>query len=151
MIDRLKKLMNRETLLYLIFGAATTVVNYVVFFLIYNVAFDNAHSLLANGIAFAEAVVFAFVVNKMYVFESKSWDMESLKKEVPSFLAARVGSFALEEAGLFVAEHLLGLGRVVLFTFAGSEIDGITATKIALAVIVVLINYVLCKWFVFKK
>ena len=147
----MKKLLNRETILYLIFGVATTVVNYVVFWLIYDLICGKDHSLLANGVAFVAAVVFAFVVNKMYVFESRSWTAEALKREVPAFLASRIGSFLVEEAGLFVCEYVLKLNGVILMEYAGIQVDGITAAKLALSVIVVILNYVFCKWFVFKK
>lgn len=147
----MKKLLNRETIMYLIFGVATTVVNYVVFWLIYDLICGKDHSLLANGVAFVAAVVFAFVVNKMYVFESRSWTAEALKREVPAFLASRIGSFLVEEAGLFVCEYVLKLNGVILMEYAGIQVDGITAAKLALSVIVVILNYVFCKWFVFKK
>ena len=147
----MKKLLNRETIMYLIFGVATTVVNYVVFWLIYDLICGKDHSLLANGAAFVAAVIFAFVVNKMYVFESRSWTAEALKREVPAFLASRIGSFLVEEAGLFVCEYVLKLNGVILMEYAGIQVDGITAAKLALSVIVVILNYVFCKWFVFKK
>lgn len=150
-MDKLKKLLNRETVLYLIFGVATTVVNYVVFFLLYNIVYEQDYSLLANGLAFVAAVIFAFVVNKMFVFESKSWSVEALRKEVPSFLAGRVGSFLIEEAGLFLCESVLNLGGVVAISVAGQSFDWIAVVKVALSVIVVILNYVFCKWFVFKK
>ena len=150
-MDKLKKLLNRETVLYLIFGVATTVVNYVVFHLLYNVLWQQQNSLIANAAAFVAAVIFAFVVNKMFVFESKSWSMATLKKEVPSFLAARIGSFGIEEAGLFLAEKVLKLGGVVALTVAGMSFDWITVVKIGLAFVVVALNYVFCKLFIFKK
>ena len=150
-MDKLKKLLNRETVLYLIFGVATTVVNYVVFHLLYNVLWRQENSLIANAAAFVAAVIFAFVVNKMFVFESKSWSMATLKKEVPSFLAARIGSFGIEEAGLFLAEKVLKLGGVVALTVAGVSFDWITVVKIGLAFVVVALNYVFCKLFIFKK
>lgn len=150
-MDRLKKLLNRETILYVVFGAATTLVNYLVFFLLYHVVYRQEHSLLANGIAFAAAVIFAFVVNKMFVFESKSWGIEALRKEIPAFLAGRIGSFLIEEAGLFLCESVLGLGGVAAISVGAFSLDWIAVAKIALSVIVVILNYVFCKWFVFKK
>ena len=89
-MDKIKKILNRETVLYIIFGVATTVVNYVVFYLLYNVLWNQSHSLAANAAAFVAAVIFAFVVNKLFVFESKSWSADTLKREIPSFLAARI-------------------------------------------------------------
>ncbi len=150
-MDKLKKLLNRETILYLVFGVATTVVNYIVFYLTYDLAFGRDSSLVANCIAFVAAVIFAFVVNKMFVFESRSWSMDALRREVPSFLAGRVGSFLIEEAGLFLCENVLRLNGVILLSVAGMELDGITVAKLALSVIVVILNYVFCKFFVFKK
>ena len=150
-MDKLKKLLNRETILYIVFGVATTVVNYLVFHLLYNVLWHQNHSLAANAAAFVAAVIFAFVVNKLFVFESRSWDAATLKREIPSFLGARIGSFGIEEAGLFLAEKVFKLGGVIAITLGGNAFDWITVVKIALAFVVVALNYVFCKLFVFKK
>ena len=150
-MDKLKKLLNRETILYIVFGVATTVVNYIVFHLLYNVLWHQNHSLAANAAAFVAAVICAFVVNKLFVFESRSWDATTLKREIPSFLGARIGSFGIEEAGLFLAEKVFKLGGVIAITFGGTSFDWITVVKIALAFVVVALNYVFCKLFVFKK
>ena len=150
-MDKLKKLLNRETILYIVFGVATTVVNYIVFHLLYNVLWHQNHSLAANAAAFVAAVIFAFVVNKLFVFESRSWDATTLKREIPSFLGARIGSFGIEEAGLFLAEKVFKLGGVIAITLGGTAFDWITVVKIALAFVVVALNYVFCKLFVFKK
>ena len=150
-MDKLKKILNRETLLYLFFGVMTTVVNYVVFWLCYEVLLGRQGSLIANAAAFVAAVVFAFVVNKMFVFESRSWALPVLMKEIPPFVASRVASFGIEELGLFVSESLLGWNSVTVLTLGDSAIDGVTVTKLALSVIVVIVNYVFCKCFVFIK
>ena len=150
-MEKLKKLLNRETILYIVFGVATTVVNYIVFHLLYNVLWQQENSLIANAAAFVAAVIFAFVVNKLFVFESKSWNAATLKREVPSFLAGRIGSFGIEEAGLFLAEKVFRLGGVIAITLGGTELDWITVIKVALAFVVVALNYVFCKLFVFKK
>ena len=150
-MEKLKKLLNRETILYIVFGVATTVVNYIVFHLLYNVLWQQENSLTANAAAFVAAVIFAFVVNKLFVFESKSWSAATLKREVPSFLAGRIGSFGIEEAGLFLAEKVFKLGGVIAITVGGTELDWITVIKVALAFVVVALNYVFCKLFVFKK
>ena len=150
-MEKLKKLLNRETILYIVFGVATTVVNYIVFHLLYNVLWQQQNSLIANAAAFVAAVIFAFVVNKLFVFESKSWSAATLKREIPSFLAGRIGSFGIEEAGLFLAEKVFKLGGVIAITLGGTELDWITVIKVALAFVVVALNYVFCKLFVFKK
>ena len=150
-MEKLKKLLNRETILYIVFGVATTVVNYIVFHILYNVLWHQEHSLAANAAAFVAAVIFAFVVNKLFVFESRSWDGATLKREIPSFLGARIGSFGIEEAGLFLAEKVFKLGGVIAISIGGTAFDWITVVKVALAFVVVALNYVFCKLFVFKK
>lgn len=150
-MGKLRKLLNRETILYIIFGVATTVVNYVVFHLLYNVLWQQSHSLVANAAAFVAAVIFAFVANKLFVFESRSWSAATLKREIPSFLAGRIGSFGIEEAGLFLAEKVLRLGGVIAISLGAVSLDWITIIKIALSFIVVILNYVFCKLFVFRK
>ena len=57
-MEKLKKLLNRETILYIVFGVATTVVNYIVFHLLYNVLWQQENSLTANAAAFVAAVIF---------------------------------------------------------------------------------------------
>ena len=150
-MEKIKKLLNRETILYIVFGVATTVVNYIAFHLLYNVLWQQQNSLTANAAAFVAAVVFAFVVNKLFVFESKSWSAATLKREIPSFLAARIGSFGIEEAGLFLAEKVFKLGGIIAITLGSAELDWITIVKISLSFIVVILNYVFCKLIVFKK
>ena len=150
-MERLRKLLNRETVLYLVFGVATTLVNYIVFFLSYELIYGRDNSPAANAIAFAAAVVFAFAVNKIYVFESKRWSLDILKKEIPPFLAARIGSFLIEEAGLFLCEDVWNLGHVVVVSVGDLELSGVTVAKLLLSVVVVVLNYVFCKFFVFKK
>ena len=150
-MDRIRKLLNRETILYLVFGVATTLVNYIVFFLCYEWIYGRDNSPVANAIAFVAAVVFAFVVNKAFVFESKSWNVDALKREIPPFMAARIGSFLIEEAGLFLCEDVMHLGNVTVMTIGDIALTGVTVAKIGLSFVVVVVNYVFCKFFVFKK
>ena len=138
-----QKIIGHETARYLFFGVLTTMVNYLVFGLCYNLTRMGA--MAANTLAFIAAVVFAFVTNKRYVFESKSWAWPVLKREVPGFVGGRIASFLVEQAGLYLAESVFELGRYSLL-----GLDGIMLTKAALAVIVVVLNYIFGK-LVFKK
>ena len=150
-MDRFKKLLNRETVSYLIFGVLTTVVNYVVFHFMYTAVLGGRGSLAANFVAWVAAVVFAYVVNKCFVFESKSWAWHVLRREIPAFVAARVASFGIEEVGLFISENLLKLNTVTVLAVGSISLDGVTVSKLALSVIVVVLNYFFSKWFIFKK
>ena len=95
-----KQIANRETLSYLIFGIMTTIVNFGTF-IVFNQIFGERYYLLSNIFTFIIATLFAFVTNKQFVFQSKTWAWNTLITELLSFTAARVGTFlVIEEAGL---------------------------------------------------
>ena len=95
-------------------------------------------------------MIFAYITNKLWVFESKSWDIRVLLKEIPSFFAARVLSFLIEEAGLFVFVDLLSF-KDISFKILSFELGGELIAKAVLAVIVVVLNYVFSKLVIFRK
>ena len=76
----------REPILYLIFGVLTTLVNLVVFKLCGLILGDGAY-LLSNVIAWCVAVVFAFFVNKLWVFDSKSFALSSTISRSTDFVS----------------------------------------------------------------
>ena len=139
----------KELIVYVIFGGLTTVVNLVVFTLSGMVLGDERY-LISNIIAWFAAVIFAYITNKLWVFESKSWDVRVLLKEIPSFFAARVLSFLIEEAGLFVFVDLLSF-KDISFKILSFELGEELIAKAVLAVIVVVLNYVFSKLVIFRK
>ena len=149
-----KRLLNRETVLYLIFGVLTTLVDLTVFWLGKKLLGED-WLLLINAAAFLTAASFAYVTNKLWVFESKSWAPAVLKKELPAFFAARVFSFLFTEAGLWLARDVLHAGERVFWTFKilghQIQIDGLDLAKILLSVVVVILNYMFSKLIVFRK
>ena len=150
----LKTLINKETVTYLIFGVLTTVVNFGILKLV-DMAFEKAFTadltLLTNFIAWVGSVIFAYVTNKLFVFESKSWKTNVIAKEIPSFIGARVFSLGVEELGLFIFITWLGFDSFVLEILPGFALGGKMLTKLALAVIVVVMNYVFSKFIIFKN
>ena len=154
MKELIKKLINQETITYIIFGVGSTVVNLAVFKLfdlIFTAVTDTDLVLLTNLIAWVAAVVFAFVTNKIWVFESKSWKGSVLKKEIPSFVGARLFSLGVEELGLLVFIKWLGFGSLEWNVFGLFTLGGKMIVKIGLAVIVVIMNYVFSKFIIFKN
>lgn len=139
----------KELIVYVIFGGLTTVVNLVVFTLC-GFALGDERYLVSNVIAWLAAVIFAYITNKLWVFESKSWSVRVLVKEIPSFFAARVFSFLLEEFGLYVFVDLLSFKDISLKIFT-LEIGGELIAKAILAVVVVILNYIFSKLVIFKK
>ena len=136
MYEKLKALYekHRATGIYLVFGVLTTVVNYAVYLPLYN--FMHLPASVCNGIAWVIAVAFAYVTNKLFVFESKSWDSGVLG-ELLRFVGSRVASGAVETVSLLLTVDILGWNGNVM--------------KLLLAVFVIVFNYVLSKFFVFKK
>ena len=137
----IKKFLNKETISYLIFGVLTTIINIVVFwFAERELAFimsEDAASLVGNVIAWVISVAFAFVTNKLFVFESKSMAFKVVMAELTGFVIARLLSLAFDEGFMFVAIVLLGMNSLL--------------AKIISNVFVVIINYVLSKLFIFKN
>ena len=139
----------KELIIYVLFGGLTTVVNLTVFEL-FTRLLGSERYLITNVIAWFAAVSFSFVTNKIWVFESKSWNLRILTKEVFSFFAARVLTLGIEEAGLYFFVDILSFSEISfkLFSF---EIGGELIAKGLIAVVVVVINYIISKLFIFKK
>ena len=139
----------KELIIYVLFGLCNTVVNLGSYKLLSMILGLELY-LVSNGIAWFITVVFAFVTNKLFVFESKSWKMNLVFKESVSFFAARVLSFFIEEAGLFALVDLAGMKSfsidILSFTIGGDMI-----AKLAIAVVVVIWNYVFSKFVIFRK
>ena len=99
----------KEILLYLGFGVATTAVNFLAFWVLEGMLGAELY-LLNNVLSWVAAVIFAFVTNKLFVFQSKSWGWKCLCREIPEFVGARLLSLGVEELGLWLFVDLLGFG-----------------------------------------
>ena len=143
MITKIKNLCvrYREQLLYLIFGGLTTVVDWVVSFLLYR-AWDTAidanvfviHG--ANMIAWVSAVLFAYITNRRWVFRSQQRGVLPILGELCTFAGGRVITFLLQEALIAVFFDWLGLNKY--------------AVKLIAAILVVILNYIISKLLVFR-
>ncbi len=145
----ISKLVEYEVLMYLIFGVLTTVVNFVVFWLCGKIrnseqvlftigSFSLTWLYIANSLAWVIAVLFAFVTNKLFVFESKATKASSVAKELVSFFGARILSFVLFDWAMFLLlVEVCHMNEYV--------------AKIIYSVCVIIFNYVASKLVVFKK
>lgn len=120
---------------YLFFGVLTTVVNYLVYLPLYNLAGISA--AVSNMIAWAAAVAFAYVTNKPFVFKSHDWSMKTVLPELGKFVGCRAASGAMETALVFLTVDVCGW-------------DG-NIWKLIISVVVVILNYVSSKLLVFRK
>lgn len=120
---------------YAIFGVFTTIVNIVT----YNICYSNwgISNTISNIIAWILAVTFAYLTNKAWVFESRSWKWAVLRKEVPAFIGCRLATGVLDIAIMFVCVDILKWPAMIM--------------KIASNVIVIILNYIFSKLVIFKK
>ena len=151
MIKTIKSLLikYKELITYGIFGVATTVVNFATFEIASRILGEKLY-LLSNVIAWVVCVVFAYITNKLWVFESKSLKPDVVFKELLSFFAARGFSFIIEEGGLFLLVDVAGLSAYSLKVLSFS-ISGTFIAKAIVGVVVVIINYFFSKMFIFRK
>lgn len=160
-IPVLGKLLTYEMLSYLFFGVMTTVVNFFVFFAVdkilgngsisefsvfghvFRITFED----VSTFIAWIIAVLFAYVTNKLWVFESKSTKLSVLIKEISSFFGARIISFVVfESAGFMIMRNVL----INLGVFSSENAPKWIA-KIFMSVAVVVFNYAMSKLVVFRN
>lgn len=151
MIKTIKSLLikYKELITYGIFGVATTVVNFATFEIASRILGEKLY-LLSNVIAWVVCVVFAYITNKLWVFESNSLKPDVVFKELLSFFAARGFSFIIEEGGLFLLVDVAGLSAYSLKVLSFS-ISGTFIAKAIVGVVVVIINYFFSKMFIFRK
>ncbi len=126
---------HREGMRYLVFGALSTVINIVVFAIC--AKFVNLSTAISNTIAWIVAVLFAYVTNKIYVFNSKTSELRNLAREIISFFSARIVTLVIETAFLWIVIDKLGFNDILM--------------KIISNIIVIILNYVFSKIFIFKK
>lgn len=138
----------KELISYVFFGVLATVVN-LVSFKIFDVILGSHLYLVTNIVSWIITVVFAYFTNKLWVFESKSWEASIVIKELVGFFGARVFSLVVEEAGLWLMIDLCNMGtlswEILSFNLTGNMI-----AKIIMQVIVVIMNYVFSKLVIFK-
>lgn len=130
----INKLLNRETIVYIIFGVLTTAVDYAAFAVLHYSCGIN--EVIANTIAWILAVAFAYITNKLYVFDSKSFNIRILAKELPSFVLARLLSLIVTN---------------IFLVFAAYISMNMLLAKALISVVVIVLNYIFSKLFVFKK
>ena len=102
-----------------------------------------------NAAAWFVCMVVAFVTNKLWVFNSKSWKLNVAGKEFIEFAIARLISFAFEEIGLILFVNFSSFGQSS-FSFFGYQMTSQVIIKLILSVGVVISNYLVSKYWIFK-
>ena len=151
MMETIRALLHkhRELISYVFWGVMTTVVNYVTYFLLTEGL--RVYYLTSNVIAWAVSVLFAYFVNKLYVFQSRDWAWQVALRELWQMAASRLLTLGLETIILWFFVDTLHCGDTVIQLTAGISIHGDAIVKLAANVVVVVVNYVLSKFIIFKQ
>lgn len=146
-VDICRKVLNREVFMYLVFGVLTTVVSWASYALFIKILGGISNSdvriSVANVLSWIAAVLFAFITNKLWVFDSKSWKPSVVIKELGMFVVARLATGCIEWFGVPLLVKI-GVNQELFGT------EGMLA-KIIASVLVVIINYFFSKLLIFKK
>ena len=125
----------KSQLLYLFFGGCTTLVNVAVYGLCAHAA--SLSTTLSTVIAWALSVLFAYLTNRTWVFESRAGAAGEILREMGSFFLGRAATGALDMVVMYVCVDRLGLPDMPV--------------KLLSNVVVIILNYAVSKLFVFAK
>ncbi|MGN0493036.1 MAG: GtrA family protein [Acutalibacteraceae bacterium] len=133
MIKLFKK--HKSLISYAFFGMLTTLVNIAVYHLSYTVL--DIANVPSTVIAWIFAVAFAFITNKLFVFESKSLQPKTVLKEAVDFTICRIGTGVIEVIMMYLFVDILGINGTLM--------------KLITNIIVIVLNYIASKLFIFKS
>ena len=123
--------LSKELFLYVVFGILTTVVNIAVY--LFFAKLLGINYLISNVFAWFFSVLFAYVTNRIYVFESKN---SNIFKEIILFFSGRLFSGIVDTFLMFIFIDMLLINDSV--------------SKVIIQIIVVILNYIISKFVVFK-
>lgn len=129
----------QEIINYLIVGVLTTVVSIVTYF-IFSLILDIENNILfiiANVLSWICAVVFAYITNKKFVFNTTTSNKKEELKVFSMFVSSRITTLLIELAFMFITVKVILINDKI--------------AKVIAQFIVIVLNYVLSKLFVFKK
>ena len=125
----------KEYFLYLLFGGLTTVVNYAVYIPL--TRFLGLDEIVANVIAWIVAVAFAYVTNRIWVFESRATGAKAVTLEIVKFVTGRLVTLGTETLLLWIFVDICHFNDIVI--------------KIIASVVTIILNYIFSKFIIFKK
>lgn len=120
---------------YFLYGILTTIISIGLFYVLHEMA--GLHYLLSNAIAIAAAIIFSYTVNKKYVFKTHLHSKKAAVQEFSYFVTSRLAS--------------AGMDMLLLFIFVRFVQLNATASKVIVEIFIATTNYLVSKWFIFKK
>lgn len=123
----------KHIITYLVFGVITTLVSWGSFWAIRKYI-PILNENIANIISIVLAVVVAYITNRKYVFLSNE---KNIIKEFIAFCSGRLVTMMFETIAFWIFATVLGINEMLV--------------KVGVSVIVVILNYIISKIFVFKN
>lgn len=134
MLEWMKRLAKNQAVRYIFFGGCTTLVNIGSYALLRYLA--GVDMTTANILSIGLAILFAYVVNKLFVFESRCETIPELLKECGQFIGMRLTTMFIEVFGVILLTCVWGLNDMI--------------AKLVIQVVVLALNYIFSKIFVFR-
>ncbi|MCF0228817.1 MAG: GtrA family protein [Parasporobacterium sp.] len=136
-METVRRLWNkyREYILYVIFGGFTTLISWFVFWLCNNVL--RMDVVPANIISWILAVAFAYITNRIWVFESRASGLKPVIREIAGFAGGRLVTLGLETLFLWLTVDIFKWNSMLM--------------KIVISIVVLVLNYIISRFMVFKK
>jgi len=126
----------KEIINYLVFGALAMFVNFISYFVFARLI--KVDEVLSSALSWFCSVLFAYITNKLFVFDSKTETKKGLIKELISFFLARVVSGIFCDVGTFaLMVKVLKINDII--------------SKVVTQVMVVIVNYIFSKFIIFRK
>ncbi|MBO1623670.1 GtrA family protein [Bacillus cereus] len=125
----------KEIFNYLFFGGLTTLINIVTYFICATLV--GMDYKIATTIAWIVAVLFAYITNKKYVFNSQQANLTHALKEFFYFMGFRILSYFIDLFAMIAFIEWLGINDLI--------------TKVIANIIVVVFNYFASKYVIFRK
>ena len=126
----------KEVIVYLVFGVLSTIVNFVSYFIFARII--GIDEVISSGLSWLCAVIFAYLTNKIFVFNSKTTTSKELIKEAVTFISCRIVSGIFCDVGTFaIMVKVLRINDMI--------------AKVITQVMVVILNYIFSKLIIFKK
>ena len=131
----LKKILNKynKIILYLFFGVCTTIVNIISYYVMAHLLHKSV--MFSTVVAWILAVLFAYITNRKWVFDSKANSSKEIFNEIISFFACRLATGVVDWLMMFILVEKIGLNDIVI--------------KIIANIIVIILNYVASKLIIF--
>ena len=123
--------LKKELIFYIIFGILTTILNILIYLFFAKIC--NVNYIISNILAWIISVLFAYVTNRIWVFESKN---QNIAKEIVLFFGGRFSSGVIDTLLMYIFIDMLFINDFI--------------SKIIIQVIVIILNYLFSKLIVFK-